>query len=894
MIEASGQFPIDGKIDGKIETPIRYLLAGEHPQDGNGEYSQLNTSVSNSRAATQLDIERLKLIDDVSRLLLELKKQFPELAQSLSKAREYISVNQENIPIKNLMNLFSEIQQNLEALENKPAPAQKLELIDTIKNLVNEAIKILQPSSEIPSENKLIIALAQNDFASANSAIKNIVEQVAQRALHATPQLTQVQNSKIENFRIILNALQELKELGIPKELQKAPLKELEAIVLQRNGIEVPKEAVKNIPMTFSEKPVFATVSLKMDSANPTEPVRLQITPLPSEGQPRAVAPTFEIVLPKDFPLQKILANIPSLQPTAQQQIEGQTHRSAPTPQQSEGQPRGVAPTASQQSEGQPRGVASTAQQPIVPLQPLSQPLPQILSQSSPQQIEGQTHRSAPTPQQPEGQTHRSAPTPQQPEGQPRGVAPTAPQPIEGQTHRSAPTSQQIVPSQQLSQPLPQILPQPSPQQPEGQTHRSAPTAPQQPVPSQPLSQPLPQILPQSSPQQPVSPQPSPPPPPVEGQPRGVATTPPLPQKVELAFSLYQITPKSVSDIPQQTKIQPQTQSQFILQPWTASIALPKEERNFWLKTELPLTPQILNIREAILSSGKLPENPEIVKSFASNLHEMSLLTEHGTSVSKEQANLLWRVVQLNEQIDTPLKARTILHSPFSILHSSLLKYQPTGNYEGDLFKSLPEPVKRELSQELPAGKVWQPETLQKAVEKILEKYVEQQPANTANLNEHTNKAHEEIRNSLQNLKEQIQWTRIDQDTRPQNDRENIFYFMHSGELQKGRVKIRDERKGGSKKQHDSSISFTIKTKVKNLGEVNADLTLSKNILNIRMQDEVGTASNAIKEERETLARELADIGITLGEVLYGKTPKVQHLPVAKKEKSNSGFDVMA
>jgi len=353
---------------------------------------------------------------------------------------------------------------------------------------------------------------------------------------------------------------------------------------------------------------------------------------------------------------------------------------------------------------------------------------------------------------------------------------------------------------------------------------------------------------------------------------------------------------------------------------------LPKEERDFWLKTELPLTPQILNIREAILSSGELPKNPEIVRSFASNLHEMTLLTEHGASVSKEQANLLWRVVQLNEQspsqpsspapntstanlassAETPLKAGTILNSPLpafgssvaslgvSILHSPLLKYQPTGNYEGDLFKSLPEPVKRELSQELPTGKAWQPETLQKAVEKILEKYSEQQPANTQNLNEHASKAHEEIRNSLQNLKEQIQWTRIDQDTRPQNDRENIFYFMHNGELQKGRVKIRDERKGGSKKQRDSSISFTIKTKVRNLGEVNADLTLSKNTLNIRMQDEVGTASNVVKEERETLAKELSEIGIILGELLYGKTPKIQHLPVAKKEKGNSGLDVMA
>jgi len=843
MIEASGQWLVASGQQQVTPNENKYFgsINSENPENSGPD-----------NVAVQLNTERLKLIDEFSRLLLELKNQFPELSQNLSKARDYISVNQENIPIKNLMNLLSEIQQNLEAIENKPAPAQKLELIETIKNLVNEAVKILQPNSEIPPENKLLIALSQNNFASANTAIKNIVEQVTQQM----QQPTQVQNSKIENFRVILNALQELKELGIPKELQKAPLKELESIVLQKNGIEIPKEAVKNIPVMFSEKPIFATVSLKMDSANSGEPVRLQITPLPPlqpEGeeqthrsaptqQPQKIAQTFEIVLPKNFPLQKILTNIPLLQSSPP---EWQTHRSAPT-QQPLPQPLSQ-PLPQILSQPAPQTPLQISQQisPQIPQQPtpqtISQPLPQILSQP-----EGQTHRSAPTTSQP-----LSQPLPQilsQPEGQPRGVAPT-PQ-----------TSPQFLP-QPLSQPLPQIL-----SQPEGQAHRSAPT--QQPL-SQSSPPPLPQILSQpeeqahrSAPTQ---------------QPLSQSSPPPLPQKIEMAFSLYQITPKPVSDISPQTKIQPQ----FILQPWTASIALPKEERNFWLKTDLPLTPQILNIREAILSSGKLPENPEIARSFASNLHEISLLTEHGTSVSKEQANLLWRVVQTTEKLPTQIT-------------NTLLRYQPIGNYEGDLFKSLPEPVKRELSQELPAGKIWQPETLQKAVEKILEKYIEQPPASTANLNEHTNKAHEEIRNTLQNFKEQIQWTRIDQDTRTQNDKENIFYFMHNGELQKGRMKIKDERKGSSKKYQDSSISFTIKTKVKNLGEVHADLTLSKNILNIRMQDEVGTASDAVKEERETLAKELSDIGITLGELLYGKTPKIQHLPVAKKEKSNSGFDVMA
>ena len=342
-----------------------------------------------------------------------------------------------------------------------------------------------------------------------------------------------------------------------------------------------------------------------------------------------------------------------------------------------------------------------------------------------------------------------------------------------------------------------------------------------------------------------------------------------------------------------------------------------------------------------------------MVRLFAENLHEMSLKTENSVPITKEQANLLWRMIQLNNNslpssnfmpptfglpeqpasfesaaqqpvgleniaqrtvrfenspqqpasfentpihpvsfAATPLKEGNFFslnlplnlsNSQFSILNSQLLKYQPLGNHEGEMFKTLPETVRKEILQELPAGKTWQPEMLQKAVEKILEKHT-MMPHSTAN---------EEVRQVLQNMKEQIQWTRIDHDTRPPTERENVFYFMHNEELQKGRLKIKDERKGGNKKQHGSPISFSISTHTKALGDVHADLTLSKNVLNIRLQDSFGNAGEAIKEERETLAKELADIGISLGELLYGKTPKIKILPVSKTQEK-SGLDLRA
>ncbi|GHV15775.1 hypothetical protein AGMMS49938_14850 [Fibrobacterales bacterium] len=365
----------------------------------------------------------------------------------------------------------------------------------------------------------------------------------------------------------------------------------------------------------------------------------------------------------------------------------------------------------------------------------------------------------------------------------------------------------------------------------------------------------------------------------------------------EIAFSLYEIAKNPLSSNSQSAPLS------SILLPYPASADFPKSEQNFWLKTELPLTPQTLNLRENLLSFGvpqefftlndkspeKQNENITTVRNFAEALHAFSLQTESGTA-TKEQANLLWRAVQ--NYTGQNSQTQQLQQLPQQIIQS-LLKYQPLGNAEGDIFKSLPEHIKKEILNELPNGKALQPDILQKSVEKVLDKHLEQHLQNQT-ISTTPHKMSEEI-HILQNLKEQIQWTRIDQDTRPANDRENVFYFMHNGEMQKGHLKIRDDRKGGGKKQQGSSIAFTIETKAKKLGQVRADLTLTKNTLTIKMQDELGTASEEVNAERETLAQELADIGITLGELIYGKTPKVKNLPIATTaNKSKGSLDLKA
>ncbi|MDR0517884.1 MAG: hypothetical protein LBH25_12650 [Fibromonadaceae bacterium] len=809
----------------------------EEPSSDNKELRIRNNPESIlNQGPDKINTERLKFIDDISRIILELKKQFPELAQNLEKARDNIPANMESSSAKNLTEIFNVIRQILNKLEITNRP----EIQETVRNLINEVIKILQPSTEVPPENKLVLALLKNDFASANVAIKNIVEQnmpqTAQQPTQPAPQqiaqpvvplqqpalpqiqhvqvldlpqttqqpaqpvpqqitqpvvplqpLPQIQHAQVldlpqttqqptqpvpqqiaqpqtqytqilnlpqatqqqqnpfnsfQTFQVILNALQEIKTLGVPQELQNAPLKELEIIAQQKTGIEIPKNLVKNLSAIFNEKPVFAISNFTASNVKTeniaTNHIRIEVAPS-ANPQPQqsgsAHIPAFEIPLPKNFPqaaLQVFLQNPQNMQ----------------NPQVSQ----------NMQIVQNPQSVQSS---------------------QSPQNMQ------------------------------------------------NAQVSQSV-----------QIVQNP-------QNTQSS-----------------------QSPQNMQSPQ--------------------VPQKQELAFSLYKII------VPQQSE------AKFILQPWPASIHIPKEERAFWLKTELPLTPQILNLREEVLSFGKLPENPAVMKLFAESLHEMSLLSESGKPLEKEQINLLWRFVQTSSQTPQPATqplpqpatheqtsslpqptaqplpqpaTQITPHIPSHVMQT-LLKYQPHENYEGELFKNLPEPLKKEILKELPAGKTWQPEALQQAIEKI--------------------KPNEEHRQILQNFKEQIQWTRIDQDTRQPQDRENVFYFMHNSELQKGRLKVKDERKGGGKKQQASSISFSIKTKTKNLGDVNADLTLNKRVLNIRMQDSIGNAGKAVENERETLAKELADIGISLGELLYGKTPRVRNLPIAKTKEENSGFDVRA
>ena len=851
-----------------VDAHINLALAGEQTQAGqflnaekenNSQLSTLN-SLLTEKVAVQLNAERLKLIDDISRLILELKNQFPELAQNLSKAREGISANQENIQVKNLLNLLGTIQQNLNAFTEKSLPAEKLVLADTIKNLVAEAIKILQPSQEIPPENKLILALYKNDFGSVIAAALQIVSQNTRTAqtpqAPQTAQITQTpqapQTAQITQPVQVLQNTQPAQPAQITQPIQVTQTPQAPQPVKITQPVQVSQNTQPAQPAQITQPVQVSQNTQPSQPVQITQPVQVLQNTQPS--QPVQITQPVQ-VLQNTQPSQPIQTPQPAQIPQITQPVQvTQTPQAPQTAQPVQiTQPMQITQPAQTPQNTQPVQITQTMQntynmqntQPVQPAQimraAISLPTFQVISDALQElKVLGMPKELQNAPLKELEAVVLQKTGIEVPKDLAKNLSIAfSEKPVFAEvnlkTEISAPTANPV-----RIQITPLTI----------QTDEPKKTPPtfEIPLPKNFSVQQVSANIPQSTVQN-------------------------SPQKIELAFSLYQITGQP-------------SESKFILQPWIASTPIPKEERDFWLKTDLPLTQQTLNVRDTVLSFGKLPENPDVVKLFASGIHELSLQTEQGANVSKAQENLLWRLVTSDQwPTEKPLPPQ---------ITQTLLKYQPLGNYEGDIFKNLPEPIKRELLQELPAGKTWQPETLQKAVEKILEKYVEQQPS-TANPNEHASKAHEEIKNVLQNLKEQIQWTRIDQDTRPQNDKENVFYFMHEGELQKGRLKIKDERKGGSKNRKESSISFSIETKTKNLGKVHADLILSKNILNIRLQDEIGTAKEAVKEERETLAKELADIGISLGELVYGKMPKIQILPIAeKKEKPSIGLDVKA
>jgi len=283
--------------------------------------------------------------------------------------------------------------------------------------------------------------------------------------------------------------------------------------------------------------------------------------------------------------------------------------------------------------------------------------------------------------------------------------------------------------------------------------------------------------------------------------------------------------------------------------PQTDSTYLPPQELADLVKTGAPLTANLVDAHDflAQYSNEKIPA--ERVVEFAKVLHSLDLQLPHGESLTSNQKDLALRWL-----LSTPESQRKATDL------QGLVQYQAEADPEKDLFQKLPAPQREWLTQQLTNSDV-------KAITpKALQNLLEQMPqpseqATQATPTEHT---------ALTQLKSQVQWTQIDQDTRHPDDRQQVFYFSHAGELQKGRIQFRHESKSRNKQgSGDSTRRFYIETRTANLGKVHVDFRIKGNQVELDFADASGQAKPEVQEERATLAKELDDIGLSLKDISY-------------------------
>lgn len=298
---------------------------------------------------------------------------------------------------------------------------------------------------------------------------------------------------------------------------------------------------------------------------------------------------------------------------------------------------------------------------------------------------------------------------------------------------------------------------------------------------------------------------------------------------------------------------------------WPASTNLPAEERDYWRSTGLP--PQVaLEVRN-VLPAGELPADPAMAATVGRELHRLSLEMPGGSEIPAPQKDLLLRTVLLAKGTELPQG-----------LLQGLARYQPGGERESALVSSLGDETRQRLLASLAEnGKVHSPETMQAAVARLL--------------GSETHALSSGDRQVLQQLHEQLQWSRLDQDSRHPADREQAFYFLNGEQLHKGAIQVRDERGQGGKRQGSGKEghAFTVETRLPHLGKVMVDMTLLGDRLDVRLADEKGNAREAVTAERQSLSEELADMGLSLGELVYGAMRLAVAEPRPAMEASSQG-----
>lgn len=299
--------------------------------------------------------------------------------------------------------------------------------------------------------------------------------------------------------------------------------------------------------------------------------------------------------------------------------------------------------------------------------------------------------------------------------------------------------------------------------------------------------------------------------------------------------------------------------------PQPDSAYLPPEELSDYIPSQAPLSANLIDAREFVSQYTPSTPNPKVVVAFAQALHTLDLNMPHGQSLDSTQKELALRWLL------TPTKDSPDLRS--------LLEYRAKGNREGELFAQLPE---KQLE--------WIRNEVQKQGKRIL------QPQDFLEVLSRMPSARSHEKDSVTpQLQNQLQWTQKDQDTRHPDDRQQVFYFLHEGQLQKGSIQIRREQSSEKKQTDpDAPLRFHIETSTPKLGSVRVDFLVHKNELRMEFLDPSGKGEQAVQKERESLARDLQSIGLSLMELMY-KIPSIQSpSPVLPTPPRTSFLDLKA
>lgn len=280
--------------------------------------------------------------------------------------------------------------------------------------------------------------------------------------------------------------------------------------------------------------------------------------------------------------------------------------------------------------------------------------------------------------------------------------------------------------------------------------------------------------------------------------------------------------------------------TQQALLPLPDAAYLPPTEIPDYVQLGAPIGANLVDAREFVSQYVAGSPNPEIVSRFAQALHSLDLQLPHGESLQNPQKELTLRWLLTPGKSSPPLP--------------SLLHYRSEGNREGELFDTLPPPQREWLRSELEKSgpRLLQPKDLLEILSRM-------PPA--------PDTGKDPVASQLQS---QLQWTQKDQETRHPDDRQQVFYFLHEGQLLKGQIQIRhEESRKPRKASEESPLRFHVETRTPRLGQVRVDFLVQKGEVKLEFADAVGKAESAVYEERQGLALELEELGLHLSSLAY-------------------------